>query len=84
MANPGPVVSALWTDDISDNKLRLDGVVCVIDSLNVERYLGMEDIADSVKTQICYADRILLNKIDLVDPTKVLYDCILFAITRIV
>jgi G3E family GTPase len=71
LANPGPVVSALWTDDIVDNKLRLDGVVCVVDCLNVERYLRTEDIAESVKTQLCYADRIVLNKVDLIEPSQV-------------
>jgi len=66
LANPGPVVAALWTDDTLDNRLRLDGVVCVVDSLNIPKYLSQDDISDDVKTQICYADRILLNKADLV------------------
>lgn len=71
LANPGPVVSALWTDDTVDNKLRLDGVVCVVDSKHIEHYLQQEDIADDVRTQICYADRILLNKADLTDSAQV-------------
>ena len=71
LANPGPVVSALWTDDTVDNKLRLDGVVCVVDSLNIAHHLDTPDISDDVKTQICYADRILLNKADLVSSTQV-------------
>ena len=71
LANPGPVVAALWTDDTLDNRLRLDGVVCVVDSLNIPKYLSQDDISDDVKTQICYADRILLNKADLVTAEQV-------------
>jgi len=66
LANPGPVVSALWTDDHLGNMLCLDGVVCVVDSINFEMYLNTEDVAADVKTQVCFADRILLNKADLV------------------
>jgi G3E family GTPase len=64
-------VSALWTDDILDNKLRLDGVVCVVDCVHIGQYLSTPDIADDVKTQICYADRILLNKADLINDEQV-------------
>lgn len=72
LANPGPVVSALWTDDVIGNSLRLDGVVCVVDCLNLQMYLNSEDISSDVRTQLCFADRILLNKADLVSQEKVL------------
>mmetsp|Transcript_23135 Transcript_23135/g.38596 ORF Transcript_23135/g.38596 Transcript_23135/m.38596 type:complete len:483 (+) Transcript_23135:40-1488(+) len=67
LANPGPVVSALWTDDQLGSNLALDGVVCIVDSLNFESYLSSADISGDVRTQLCFADRILLNKADLVD-----------------
>ena len=75
LANPGPVVSALWTDDHLGNMLCLDGVVCVVDSVNFEMYLNTEGVAADVKTQVCFADRILLNKADLVTSEQV---CLLF------
>ncbi|OYX41552.1 MAG: hypothetical protein B7Z02_15170 [Rhodobacterales bacterium 32-67-9] len=75
LANPGPVVSALWTDDHLGNMLCLDGVVCVVDSVNFEMYLNTEDVAADVKTQVCFADRILLNKSDLVSPEQVCHLC---------
>ena len=71
LANPGPVVSALWTDDQLGTTLKLDGVVCVVDSLNFETYLQAEDISSDVRTQLCFADRILLNKADLVSAEQV-------------
>lgn len=71
LANPGPVVAALWTDKQLGSSLILDGVVCVVDSLNISHYLSSADIADDVKTQICFADRVLLNKSDLVNEDQV-------------
>lgn len=66
VANPGPVITSLWTDDGLETTLKLDGVVCVVDSVNVDSYLRTPDIANDVRMQISYADRILLNKTDLV------------------
>ena len=70
LANPGPVISTFWTDSELDSPLLLDGVVCLVDALNIESYLKDEDLRDSVRLQICYADRIIINKIDLVPEAK--------------
>jgi len=71
VANPGRIITALWTDDDLGSSLRLDGVVAMIDSLNLESCLNSPDIANDVKLQIAYADRILLNKIHSVTNQKV-------------
>ena len=71
LANPGPVISIFWADDELDASLYLDGVVCVVDSLNIRSYLEDGSIAEDVKAQIAYADRILLNKSDLVSSQDV-------------
>jgi len=65
VANPGPVISTFWTDEALGSVLKLDGVVCVVDSVNLDSYLRVSETANDVKMQICYADRILLNKADL-------------------
>ena len=70
VANPGPVISTFWTDDELGSVLKLDGVVCVVDSVNVLSYMNAADTANDVKMQICYADRVLLNKSDLLAPEK--------------
>ena len=67
VANPGPVITSLWTDDGLETTLKLDGVVCVVDSVNIASYLTSADIANDVRMQISYADRILMNKSDLID-----------------
>jgi G3E family GTPase len=55
VANPGPVITTFWSDDALESSLRLDGVVCVVDCLNLETYLETPDIANDVRMQISYA-----------------------------
>ena len=68
VANPGPIINTFWMDDELGSSLKLDGVVGVIDSHNLERYLMEGTTAADVRKQIAYADRILMNKQDLVKP----------------
>jgi len=65
LANPGPIIASLWCDEAVGAALKLDGVVTLVDCVNIERYLNRTDIANDVCLQIAYADRILLNKIDI-------------------
>jgi G3E family GTPase len=55
VANPGPVITAFWADDDLDTSLMLDGVVCVVDSLNIVSYLQAPDISNDVRMQLSYA-----------------------------
>jgi G3E family GTPase len=71
MANPGPLITSFWTDNQLGSYLKLDGVICVVDSANILTYLSSPDISFEVKQQLCYADRILLNKTDLVNEEQV-------------
>lgn len=71
LANPGPIISIFWADDGLDTNLYLDGVVCVVDSLNIRSYLEDGSISEDVKAQIAYSDRILLNKSDLISTQDV-------------
>jgi G3E family GTPase len=63
MADPGPVAQTFFVDDEMQEKLKLDGIVTVIDARHVWEHI---DTSDEVKEQIAFADVILLNKIDLV------------------
>jgi G3E family GTPase len=72
VANPGPIITSLWTDEgDSTTRLQLDGVVTVVDCVNILSYLSSPLTSEDVKLQIAFADRILLNKIDIVDSAKV-------------
>ncbi len=66
VANPGPLIASLWTDDDMDSIIKLDGIVTVVDSLNIKSYFENPATKVDSKLQVAYADRILLNKIDLI------------------
>jgi G3E family GTPase len=62
MADPGPVAQTFFVDDEMQQKLKLDGIVTVVDAKHVHQHWD----SDEVKEQIAFADVILLNKCDLV------------------
>ncbi len=72
MLNPGSLIATFWSDSSIDTSLFLDGVVCVVDSHRIQTYLSTSDLSDDASMQISYADRILLNKADLVNTLQVL------------
>ena len=80
MADPGPVASVFWLDEALESRLRLDGVVGVVDVVNILGQLDntsslrngvkVEGNGDEAARQIAFADRIIINKIDLVPRYK--------------
>jgi G3E family GTPase len=82
LANPAPLIQTLYMDEVCQSRMRLDSVITIVDAkhfshhtLKADRsgsasYLGglfhrNEEISEAVQ-QILYADRIILNKIDLI------------------
>ncbi len=66
LANPGPIVSALWSDAELESRISLDGVVTVVDALNIDRQLHEprpEGAVNEAQLQIAYADIVVLNKV---------------------
>ncbi|KAJ1925806.1 hypothetical protein IWQ60_004324 [Tieghemiomyces parasiticus] len=80
LADPGPIVTMLWQNEELDSDLYLDGVVTVVDAKYIQGYLaessgdtradGQPAAATEAQRQIAMADRVLINKVDLVDDTK--------------
>lgn len=64
MANPGPIASLFWLDEALGSRLRLDGIVTICDAVHIAEQLKSTEEAAQ---QIAYADRILLNKMDLIN-----------------
>ena len=65
MADPGPVAQSFWVDENVRKLYELDGIVTLVDSKHVNHHL--DEKTDEVMAQVAFADRVILNKIDLVE-----------------
>jgi G3E family GTPase len=63
LADPGPVAQTFFVDDEVKESFRLDGIVTVVDARHILQHL---DESDECRKQVAFADRILVNKVDLV------------------
>ena len=69
MADPAPVAQTFFVDDEVKASFRLDGIVTLVDAKHIEQHLDEEKPEgaenESVE-QVAFADRMILNKTDLV------------------
>ncbi|PWA03452.1 hypothetical protein BB558_000391 [Smittium angustum] len=91
VADPGQIASMLWINEEFGGNIKLDGVVTLVDAKNVLKELeqvsqtdidsDVDDTNDAIK-QLAYADRIIVNKIDLVTLEKLeeIHDSIKYVI----
>ncbi|CAL5436176.1 unnamed protein product [Camellia sinensis] len=69
LAKLAPVIKTFCTDELVSRYVKLDGVVTLVDSKHVMQCLNEVKprfVVNEAVEQIAYADRIILNKIDLV------------------
>jgi len=69
LADPAPVAQTFFIDDEIQDMFTLDGIITVVDAKHIVMRLDdekPEGVENEAEEQIAFADRILLNKIDLV------------------
>jgi G3E family GTPase len=73
LADPAPVAQTFFVDDEIRDQLRLDAIVTVIDAAHVLDHLNEvkpEGVENEAVEQVAFADRMILNKVDLVSPER--------------
>jgi len=69
LANPAPIIQTFYQERNVAMSLKLDGILTVIDAKNVLKHIDeipTEGKVNECVEQVSFADRILLNKMDLV------------------
>jgi G3E family GTPase len=70
LVNPGPLARLFWLDDADSSgfsvqkQLALQGIVTLVDAVHIRQQLQSPTVVEASQ-QIAYADRILINKVDL-------------------
>jgi len=74
LADPMPIAQAFFLDDPVLEHVALDAIVALVDAKHIEQHLDdvrYDGIDNQAVDQIVSADRIIINKVDLVDPADV-------------
>ena len=69
MADPAPVAQTFFMTKSVEAFARLDGIVTLVDAKHVEQHLDdkkADGAVNEAEQQVAFADRLLLNKVDLV------------------
>lgn len=68
MADPTNLAKTFWLDESIMTNIRLDGIITVLDSINMKNLVNDKSINEEsfkiISKQIAIADKIILNKID--------------------
>lgn len=70
LADPAPVCQSFFIEDAISNHYEIDAVLTVVDAKHIIQHLDEEkpkDVENEAVEQVAFADRILVNKIDLID-----------------
>lgn len=77
LADPAPVAQTFFADEYVSEHIRLDGILTLVDAKHIVQHLEdekPEGVENEAVEQIAFADRILLNKCDLVSSQDELVD----------
>merc|ERR1712188_4625 len=69
LADPAPVAQTFFVDEEEEAFTKLDGIITLVDAKHIEQHLDEEKpegVENEAVEQVAFADRLLLNKTDLV------------------
>lgn len=73
LADPAPVAQTFFVDEEMKAQLSLDAIVTVVDAKHLAQHLDdekAEGVENEAVEQLAFADRVLINKVDLVDTAE--------------
>ena len=74
LADPAPVAQTFFVDDKVTQRYKLDGIITVVDAKHIVQHVDEEKpegVENEAVEQLAFADRIMLNKIDLVTEEEI-------------
>lgn len=74
LADPAPVAQTFFVDDKVTQRYKLDGIITVVDAKHIVQHVDEEKpegVENEAVEQLAFADRIMLNKIDLVSEEEI-------------
>ena len=74
LANPAPIIQTFYLEPELLDTLRLDGVVTLVDAKHATLHLDEvkpEGVVNEALEQVAFADRLVINKVDLVDEPEI-------------
>ncbi len=74
LADPAPVAQTFFVDEGVSERYKLDGIITVVDAKHIIPHLDdekPEDVENEAVEQLAFADRVMLNKIDLVTEDEI-------------
>jgi len=73
LADPAPIIYTVQTNPKISENYRIDSIICLADCKHLEQHLDEkkpENAVNEAQQQVAFADKILLNKVDLVTEAK--------------
>ena len=71
LADPANIIKIFWLDDGLMSNIELNFTMGIVDAKNFWHFFEAEDTSEALKKQLVFADKILINKIDLIELDKI-------------
>ena len=73
LAHAGTLAANFWVDEALESDVYLDGIITFVDAKHILQHLNevkSDNVINEAQSQVAFADRIIINKKDLVSPSE--------------